>query len=638
MYASSDPGGLAELLRECSRLCDRREELVRTEAETVRDVGLAKGRQQLRPAIEAFVEQLQADAHRRNVGSYETLLSLIAKEVIPTAGAIGLDLSVKRSLPALDIFVRKAGGGRSDIFEDQGGALTNAVSTGLRLIASVKSGRRKLVVLDETDCWIKPDRVRSYLKVVHETSSELALQTILISHHDPAFLPEGVPLSRVEGVPESEEGVRIENDPRRHAWLEDEPGMRFIRMRNVQSHADAVLHLCPGVTAVCGDNNLGKSIVNRALRAAFHGEGREGLVRDRGGAQEAVVEIGLERGRILRYVRRLKGNPIQSWTLLEADGSVHDGCDGGGRDVPAWVAEKVGIADDEHHFQRQKLPTFLLDRSPSERASVLSIGRESELIRVMQDLHKGDVTEDSRTVREGEKSIAALRERIARLSGVEAMAAEAEGLRTAADALRAEAEGLRAAENDLSALVAARARASVKRSAQDVLARMPDASLPEAIAFDMDATAACAGRAAALIEIRARGEVARARTRLLAGLPAEAPQLEDGGECEALVRSMLTARVRAYVASVGSWVRGGVPEPVEIAGDAEIEADVARLVQARAAAAAGKAALDDVRTRLEANAEACSKAIEALGGLCPTCGNGLGDASHFLAHEVEAAA
>lgn len=637
MYASTDPGGVAELLRTCSRLCARREELVRQEADTVREVGLSKGRQQLRPDIEAFVEQLQADPHRRNVGSYETLLSLIAKEVIPTAGPIGLDLTVKRSLPALDIFVRKAGGGRSDIFEDQGGALTNAVSTGLRLIASVKSGRRKLVVLDETDCWIKPDRVRSYLKVVHETSSELSLQMILISHHDPAYLPEGVRLSRVEGIPDSEEGVRIENDPRRHAWGEDEPGMRYIRMRNVQSHVDAVLHLCPGVTAVCGDNNLGKSIVNRALRAAFHGEGREGLVRDRG-AQEAVVEIGLERGRTLRYVRRLKGNPIQSWTLLEADGSVHDGCDGGGRDVPAWVAEKIGIADDEHHFQRQKLPTFLLDRSASERASVLSIGRESELIRVMQDLHKADVTEDSRKVREGEKSVAALRERIARLAGAEELNGRAELLRVASDAIRSEAEDLRSAESDLAALVAARARASVRRSAQEVLARMPPATVPEAIASDMDANAACDRQVSALAEVRARGDVARARIRLLSGLPAEAPQMEDGGECEALVRSMLTARVRAYVASVGGWVRSSVPEPVDVVGEAEVEADLARLVQARAAAEAGRAALEDVRGRLSENTRACSTLIEALGGLCPTCGNGLGDVSHFLAHEVEAAA
>ena len=638
MYASSEPGGVAELLRTCSRLCVRREELVGQETATVREVALAKGRQQLRPAIESFVEQLQADAHRRNVGSYETLLSLIAREVVPTAGAVGLDLTVKRSLPALDIFVRKPEGGRSDIYEDQGGALTNAVSTGLRLIAAVKSGRRKVVVFDETDCWIKPDRVRSYLKVVHETSSELALQTILISHHDPSYLPEGVMLSRVEGIPDSDEGVRIENDPRRHHWTDDQPGMRHIRMRNVQSHVEAVLHLCPGVTAVCGDNNLGKSIVNRALRAVFHGEGREGLVRDRGGAQEAVVEIGLEHGRVLRYVRRLKGNPIQSWSLLEADGSIHDGCDTGGRDVPAWVAEKIGIADDEHHFQRQKLPTFLLDRSPSERASVLSIGRESELIRVMQELHKGDVTADSRTVRDGEKAVAAMRERIARLADVATLNEEAERLLARAEANRTEADALREAEADLAALVAVRARATVRTAAAGVLARLPETAVAEAIGADIDATAACGRELAGLAEIRARGAVARERIRLLAGLPADAPSLEDGSECETLVRSMLAARVRAYVASVGSWVRTSLPERPDTTDDAGIEADLARLVQARAATDAGRAALDQVQTRLAANSAVCAAAIEALGGLCPTCGNGLGDAGHFLAHDVGAAA
>ncbi len=638
MHASSEPGGVAELLRTTGRLCARREELVGQEAATVREVALAKGRQMLRPAIEGFIEQLQADAHRRNVGSYEALLSLIAREVVPTAGPVGLDLTVKRSLPALDIFVRKPEGGRSDIYEDQGGALTNAVSTGLRLIAAVKSGRRKVVVFDETDCWIKPERVRSYLKVVHETSSELALQTILISHHDPAYLPEGVLLARVDGIPDSDEGVRIENDPRRHVWEDDQPGMRHIRMRNVQSHVDAVLHLCPGVTAVCGDNNLGKSIVNRALRAVFHGEGREGLVRDRGGAQEAVVEIGLERGRILRYVRRLKGNPIQSWSILEADGSIHDGCDTGGRDVPAWVAEKIGIADDEHHFQRQKLPTFLLDRSASERASVLSIGRESELIRVMQDLYKGDVAADSRTVRDGEKSVAGMRERIARLSGVEALNLEAEQLPARAEAIRGGADALDGMQADLAALIGARARASARNAAVRILAGLPDAAVPEAIAAEIAANAACGRELAELEEIRARRSIASERIRLLSGLAQDAPALEDGSECETLVRSMLSARVRAYVASVGSWVRAGLPEPPETEGDAELETDLARLVQARSANHAGRAALEKVQEDLAANAAACNAVIQALGGLCPTCGNGLGDAGHFLAHDVEAAA
>ena len=637
MYATSEPGGLAELLRTCGRLCARREELVALEAATVTEVGLAKGRQQLRPAVEGFIEQMQADAHRRNVGSYEALLSLIAREVVPTAGEVGLELGVKRSLPALDIFVRKPDGGRSDIYEDQGGALTNAVSTGLRLIAAVKSGRRKIVVFDETDCWIKPERVRSYLEVVHQTARELSLQTILISHHDPAFLPAGIPLARVEGLPDGEEGVRIENDPRRHVWADDEPGMRFIRMRNLQSHVDAVLHLCPGVTGVCGDNNLGKSIVNRALRAVFHGEGREGLVRD-SGATEAVVEIGLEQGRVLRYVRRLKGNPIQSWTMLEADGSVHEGCDAGGRDVPSWVAEKVGVADDEHHFQRQKLPTFLLDRGPSERASVLSIGRESELIRVMQDLQKADVTADARTVREGERSVAALRERISRLASAEALETEASALRERAEAVRTEGEILRGMEEDLAALVATRARTAVRSAASAVYARLPDSGEADAALAALDDTAACAAAVRSMAAKRAQAAALRERARLLSALPNDLPALEDGSECETLVRGMLAARVRAYMTSVGAWVGGSLPEAPELQTAAEAAADLARLKLVREAAQAACGNLASVQAKLAENERACAAAIEALGGLCPTCGGGLGDAAHFLAHEIEDAA
>ena len=74
---------------------------------------------------------------------------------------------------------------------------------------------------------------------------------------------------------------------------------------------------------------------------------------------------------------------------------------------------------------------------------------------------------------------------------------------------------------------------------------------------------------------------------------------------------MLTARVRAYVASVGGWVRSSVPEPVDVVGEAEVEADLARLVQARAAAEAGRAALEDVR-RISASVEEASPEDDTL--------------------------
>jgi hypothetical protein len=45
-----------------------------------------------------------------------------------------------------------------------------------------------------------------------------------------------------------------------------------------------------------------------------------------------------------------------------------------------------------------------------------------------------------------------------------------------------------------------------------------------------------------------------------------------------------------------------------------------------------------VEAKLALNEQACATAIQSLGGLCPTCGGELGDAAHFLAHEIGDAA
>ena len=54
------------------------------------------------------------------------------------------------------------------------------------------------------------------------------------------------------------------------------------------------LALSPGVNALIGPNNRGKSAFIRALRAVFYGEARDSLVR--AGAKAALVEIGLQAG------------------------------------------------------------------------------------------------------------------------------------------------------------------------------------------------------------------------------------------------------------------------------------------------------------------------------------------------------
>ena len=43
---------------------------------------------------------------------------------------------------------------------------------------------RRFLVLDEQDCWLRPDLVPKLVKIVREAGRALGFQVIMISHHD----------------------------------------------------------------------------------------------------------------------------------------------------------------------------------------------------------------------------------------------------------------------------------------------------------------------------------------------------------------------------------------------------------------------------------------------------------------------
>ncbi len=402
-------------------------------AERTRLVAAAKGRLAQRDAVDTYLRELQQDANRRSVATFETLLTALVQEVLPGEKPVRLDLTTERGLPALDIGVERPDGGREDVLEDNGGAMTNVVGMALRLIAVVKAGVGRFLALDEADCWIAPDRVPAFYRVLDDGAARLGVQCLAISHHDVAGFDAGLTVSRIAGRPET--GVAIEGPAAACAaeWSPEMPGFRFIRLVDVQGFADATLPLAPGVNALVGPNNHGKSTVIRALRAVFYGEVRDSLVR--AGASAARVEIGVAGGRVLRYVRQPKRTPVNLWSLHEADGTLvqENGTtfETGGRDVPAWVERLFGITRVEEldvHVAHQKFPVFLLGEKPARRSAVLSIGREAGLIRDMQALQRERVTEDQRTIREGEREIARLRDSLSALDGLDALAEILRGL------------------------------------------------------------------------------------------------------------------------------------------------------------------------------------------------------------------
>jgi len=642
-----------------------------------REVGLAKGRLALKPKADAFLEELQAEAHYKRVGDFERLLSALVGEVLPGEYPIGLNLEIERGQPSLDIVSRRGADRAEDIYDDQGGALTNVVSMGLRVIAAVRSRTRRFLVLDESDCWIATHRVPAFYKVVKEAAGKVGVQCFVISHHDVATFEDGIAVARISGNKDT--GVIIENAPRPYRWRDEEEGIRYVRLRNFQSYVDETFHLTPGVNALTGPNNLGKSSFVRALRAVFyHGEARDSLIRH--GEKSCTVEIGFAGGRVLQWNRQVRRNPINLWKLLGPDGTVvtENGMtyESGGRTPPEWVTELFGIGPVEGmdvHIAKQKEPIFLLDKPGSTRAAVLSVGQESSHIRAMISLHKERCTQDASLVKEGEKEMAAILRRLETLGRLETLKERLESAAGLLDAVERRNDETERLTKCIAAIEGA-AEASERATARlDALSPLPDRAM-------LDSMASAAGRATRMAAIADRMEKASSAAvrsgmidSALSALPAAMPALVRSDRLVELTQVMKDASASAVRTRAVELALSGLPDamPAIVRSDALIQTGrdiklkaekvetVARQGEVLAGLPAAMPQLKDVsriegavasivgreqdRTRLQSEGERlvsdaadCERELhelnEAMGHSCPVCGGGIADPLVLVGH------
>lgn len=631
---------VGRLSQSAARLQGRRDGLVAREEELRKGVGLAKGRISLKGEVQAFLDQLQEEHNRKNVASFEALLTALAGEVLPGVDPIRLELSTERGLPALDIGVQRPTGEREDVFEDQGGALTNVIGAGLRLVAVVKSNLGRFVVLDEADCWIRPDRVPAFYRVMEDAANRLDVQCLAISHHDISSFESSIRVCPINGTPL--QGVTVSNPTPEPEWEEGQKGFRYIRLVDVQAYKDAVIMLSPGVNAITGPNNYGKSTFARALRAVFLGEARDSLVRH--GASKCTVEIGVEGNRVLRFVRQPRKTPVNTWSLHEADGSIvvedgvrHETVKG----MPAWVGQRFGILpiqDLDAHIGRQKSPVFLLDDPASKRASVLSVGQESDYVRSMIALHKEQNARDASTVREGEREIAAGRDALTRLGAIEEIPGALDALRASLSAIEASGAELGAAEACLARLRDSEAALERGRVALSALSSLPDEAGIEALRADIREGIEREALADRIDGISHGWRLAYARAEVLDALPAEMPGLVVDTE------SMLSAGLAVHNSKVAlakaastRQALEGLPDTMPaLAATREAEEALARIAQAADLGAKAAREVEDIDVRIGAVRDRLETLYEAMGGHCPTCGQAVADPSLLLGGHVHA--
>jgi hypothetical protein len=374
------------------------------------EVNNAKLRVEIEPELKNFLEKFQKKEQEKLVGINQNLLTAILGDVFGNdvdKRKVIMDIFTERGLPGLSIFIEKNDQGvLEDVYNGSGGAVANILSLGLRAIALIQSKERRFLVLDEPDCWIKPEIIPEFVQVINQISEKLKIQILMISHHDEVLLNEIPDRLLLE---KQEDGAitcswTTNNIP---DWKDGEEGIRSLYLENFQSHTSTFIPLGKTVTLLTGKNDLGKSTIVNALRAVFYGLGDDTNIKHFENETKVTVDFG---DTALFWERKLKGKPKEVFTLVDStrDFSRPLHRTESAREVPTWVKEETGIGLIEGfdiQLGHQKKPVFLLDESPSKKAKVLSIGDESNYVQQMINLSKEDLTYAKNIIKKGEEDL-----------------------------------------------------------------------------------------------------------------------------------------------------------------------------------------------------------------------------------------
>lgn len=573
----------------------------------------AKGRAALGPQVASVFEGMQHLAHQRSVGTLEQLLSAILKDVLPTEGAVRLVPSYKANTTHLDILLEK-NGSLEDVLDGNGGAVTNVVCAGLRFAALSRTKNRRLMVLDEPDCWLSLDRVTSFSKTLAQVSAKGKFQTAMISHKHSSY-HEGH--SNIVRFTEDANGKvqAIAMSPLVSDWESDEqPGIRSIELINVRRHEHTFVPFFPGATVYLGSSNLGKSTaLMTSFKAVAYGESDDSLIRH--GCEEAKIIIRFENNQRLEWSRHIKRSPAVLYRHYRGDELIAEGRPKTRNSAPEWVEELLGVSrvdDLDIQVGNQKMPVFLLNDSAPRRAQILSVGRESSYLPGLMRRYEQMKAADRELVKQGEAELARLKLKLTYLQRVPKLAESQQ-------ALAAQAEQILRALESREKLSAALARLeskleTVSRLSQtlDVLNKLP--AVPEL------ADGAPLARTIARLE-------RTSRVQSIGELPSvpEVPQLHDLSRITELGKKI--ARLQKLDALAESF-KSPLPELPSMKETQSILERIEKLGRRQKAVTEGEQAVAAASKELAASTAALNKMIDELGGACPLCGNG-------LAHEHE---
>ena len=164
---------------ERKKLTDREKRIAARLAELDKHLGIAA-------EVSEALEYLGKELFEKVLGLMEDKLSRAIEEVLDQPIKFKSHAAFKNGAASVSFSVEREGN-KEDVQRGQGGSVQNVLSVGLRMFALAnldETEHRRFLVLDEQDCWLRPELVPRLVNIVHQAARELEFQVIMISHHD----------------------------------------------------------------------------------------------------------------------------------------------------------------------------------------------------------------------------------------------------------------------------------------------------------------------------------------------------------------------------------------------------------------------------------------------------------------------
>jgi hypothetical protein len=179
----------SEARRRIDRLMDKRDERVEASRRLAHQFNDLNAYLEVADKVTVALEQLSEQLFQQLLGVVQEKLTIALQEILEQPIQFRADADFKRGGATVEFWIERDGN-PEDVLRGQGGSVANILSVGLRMFALTTldmNRHQRFLVLDEQDCWLRPDLVPKLVKIVHEAGQALGFQVLMISHHDVAL-------------------------------------------------------------------------------------------------------------------------------------------------------------------------------------------------------------------------------------------------------------------------------------------------------------------------------------------------------------------------------------------------------------------------------------------------------------------